>query len=160
RHFGLADAARRTAAERGDDRPDPHVDHERGTAMRNPVSYLTATALVAVGWLVSAPIANAEPYLAVQNGFKCGQCHVNPTGGGKRNLFGMVFARRQLAANTVLRDEKSGAGWNSSVTDWFGAGGDYRGGFKSVDVQNGSTSSETTTTKAQVYVEFKAVPNL
>lgn len=127
--------------------------------MRAPVLHLTAAALVAVGWLLSASIASAEPYLAVQNGFKCGQCHVNPTGGGKRNMFGMIYARTQLAARTVLRDEKD-VGWNSSVTDWFGVGGDYRGGFKNVDLPNGPDASETTTTKGAVYVEFKAVPNL
>ena len=127
--------------------------------MRTRNLNLTATALVAVGWLLSVSVAHAEPYLAVQNGFKCGQCHVNPTGGGKRNLFGMVFARTQLAANTVLRDE-AGAGWNSSVTDWFGVGGDYRGGFKNVDLPNGPDRSETTTTKGTVYLEFKAIPNL
>jgi len=128
--------------------------------MRNSVLKLTATALVVVGWLLSGSNANAEPYLAVQNGFKCGQCHVNPTGGGKRNLFGMTYARTQIAVRNVLRDEKSGAGWNSSVTDWFGVGGDYRGGFKSVDLQNGPDTSETTTTKGTVYLEFKAVRNL
>ncbi|HVY63406.1 MAG TPA: hypothetical protein VHH11_01140 [Gammaproteobacteria bacterium] len=120
---------------------------------------MTAAGLVAGGWLLCGGIANAEPYLAIANGFKCGQCHVNPTGGGKRNLFGMTFARIQLAANTVLRDEGA-TGWNSSVTDWFGIGGDYRGGFKNVDLPRGPDTSETTTTRGTVYAEFKAVPNL
>jgi hypothetical protein len=84
---------------------------------------------------------------------------VNPTGGGKRNLFGMTFARTQLAANTVLRDEGD-VGWNSSVTDWFGVGGDYRGGYRNVDLPNGPGTAETTTTKGAVYAEFKAVRNL
>jgi hypothetical protein len=127
--------------------------------MRLRFPRLTAATLAAVGWMLSASQANSEPYLAVQNGFKCGQCHVNPTGGGKRNLFGMTFARTQLAARNVLRDEGD-VGWNSSVTDWFGVGGDYRGGFKNVDLPNGPNASQTTTTKGTVYAEFKAVPNL
>ena len=127
--------------------------------MTSRITHLAAAMLVATSWLLSASLAHAEPYLAVQNGFKCGQCHVNPTGGGKRNLFGMIFARTQLAANNVLRDEKA-LGWNSSVTDWFGIGGDYRGGFKNIDLPRGPDTSETTTTKGAVYLEFKAVPNL
>jgi hypothetical protein len=127
--------------------------------MKSRFPRLTAATLATVGWLLSASSANAEPYLAVQNGFKCGQCHVNPTGGGKRNLFGMIFARTQLAARNVLRDEGA-VGWNSTVTDWFGVGGDYRGGLKNVDLPNGPNASETTTTKGTVYAEFKAVPNL
>jgi hypothetical protein len=127
--------------------------------MRAAIIHLTATAAFAVGWQLFAPIASAEPYLAIANGLKCGQCHVNPTGGGKRNLFGMTFARTQLAVNDVLRDDGD-AGWNSSVTDWFGLGGDYRGGYRNVDLPNGPDSSQTTVAKGTVYAEFKAVPNL
>jgi hypothetical protein len=115
---------------------------------------------IAAMWLFGmAGIAGAEPYIAVANGLKCASCHVNPTGGGKRNLFGMTFARTQLASRTVLPDD-DGPGWNSSVNKWFGIGGDYRGGYRAVDVGAAPSTSSTTVTRSTVYAEVKAVPNL
>lgn len=116
-------------------------------------------ASVALVWFICASVARAEPYVAVANGLKCAACHVNPSGGGKRNVFGMTFARTQLAARTVLRDDDD-VGWNSSVNRWLGIGGDYRGGYRDVDLDSGPDFSTTTVTKSTVYAEIKAIPNV
>ncbi|HVO47879.1 MAG TPA: hypothetical protein VMT29_16265, partial [Steroidobacteraceae bacterium] len=66
--------------------------------------------------------AHAEPYLAVQTGFKCGQCHVNPTGGGERTAFGNVFAQTQLAATRI----DTGDLWTGEINRFLSIGGDLR----------------------------------
>jgi hypothetical protein len=51
-----------------------------------------ATALVGATFALLAPSpANAKPEFAAQTGLPCGQCHVNPGGGGKLKPFGEQF---------------------------------------------------------------------
>jgi hypothetical protein len=119
---------------------------------------LFAAACVIFGIVLFAEPSRAEPYLAVANGFKCAQCHVSPTGGGKRNLFGMTYARTQLASRTVLA-ESDLPDWNSRFNKWFGVGGDYRGGYLDVDVPGRPSESQTRVTKSTVYAEVNAIPN-
>jgi hypothetical protein len=117
------------------------------------------TVCALVGLLIAAAPVWAEPYLAVANGLKCGACHTNPTGGGKRNVFGMTYARTQLARRTVLRDDGD-TGWNSSVNRWFGIGGDLRGGYRDVDLPGPVGSSDFAVSKGTVYAEVRAIPDI
>ncbi|HEY8520457.1 MAG TPA: hypothetical protein VIN61_10270 [Gammaproteobacteria bacterium] len=117
------------------------------------------SALLAAALLIAAGPARAEPYLAVGAGVKCVQCHVNPTGGGKRNLFGMTYARTQLARRTVFA-ESDLPDWNSSVGKWLGVGGDYRAGYFDTNVPGRPDESRTEVFKSTVQVEVRAVPQL
>ncbi len=51
--------------------------------------------------------AEAEPWFAVQQGFKkCSQCHVNgPAGGGMRNTFGQVWGQTAPARGSAHLDD-------------------------------------------------------
>jgi hypothetical protein len=72
---------------------------------------------------LSSISARAEPYLALQQGYKCSSCHVNPTGGGLRNEFGNVFAR------TVLPMHPTAGGalpWAGALGEYARVGGDLR----------------------------------
>ena len=66
---------------------------------RMPMLSLRLVTRVGVAFLAVAmwvDVSRAEPYLAVRNGFKCSQCHVNRTGGGKRTDFGFIFTQTAL----------------------------------------------------------------
>jgi hypothetical protein len=85
-------------------------------------------------WLaVSARLAEAEPYLAVQQGYKCVACHVNPTGGGLRNDFGTVFTENVLPANTF---PASFPVWTGKVFSLLRLGADLRASDSQTAVAN------------------------
>src|SRR5258708_18142740 len=73
--------------------------------------------------LLRAGAAAAEPYLAVETGYKCNVCHVNPTGGGLRNAFGLTYAKVLLPAETLDNALDS---WDGKLTDRLRVGRDLR----------------------------------
>src|SRR5450432_1716091 len=73
--------------------------------------------------LLQATSAQAEPYLALMEGYKCNVCHVNPTGGGLRNEFGTTYAKMLLPEQTIdgVLDK-----WSGKINDYVRIGGDLR----------------------------------
>lgn len=81
--------------------------------------------LLLLGGLALLPAASrAEPYLAIQMGYKCVACHVNPSGGGLRNALGTAFAQHAMAANEL---PERLSGWSGQIGEVLRLGGDYRG---------------------------------
>ena len=119
--------------------------------------------LVVVTFVLAAlapRVATAEPYLAVESGLKCANCHVNPSGGGKRNAFGTLYARNEISARALELSEGRMPWTGDVVSRWLSVGGDFRGGYTSVDVPGFAKQSDTDVSRATVYAEIRAVPNL
>jgi hypothetical protein len=116
-------------------------------------------ASVVLGLLLWGSAALAEPYLAVEAGLKCMTCHVNPSGGGKRTPFGMLYARNQIASRVVGAEDTT-MPWTGDIARWFAVGGDYRGGYESVDVPRLLDQSDVDTSRATLYAEVRAIPQL
>ncbi len=98
--------------------------------------------------------ALAEPYLAVRTGQKCMSCHVNPTGGGKRNDAGSIFGQHVLPARSVVD------AWNGRVSPYLALGGDLRGNLNVVDRAGTGTLSEFETQRVSLYLEITPVPDV
>jgi hypothetical protein len=101
------------------------------------------------------PCANAEPYLAVQTGFKCSQCHVNPTGGGLRTTFGDLFAQTQMPATHV---DVGPDNWTGDVTRFLRIGGDLRYNASVTQVPHTRNVDQFEMEQTRVYAEANVIP--
>lgn len=94
--------------------------------------------------------AQAEPYLAVQQGLQCVACHVNPTGGGLRNAFGAAFSQTALPAYMLPGDKPV---WYGKATDWLRLGGDLRASTARSEVPSQPSTSTQGLDQARLYVD-------
>src|SRR5580704_15408327 len=111
-----------------------------------------------LGLTLVSRIAVAEPYIAIQQGYKCNACHVNPTGGGLRTTFGDVFVENLLAANML----PAGAPvWTGQVVqDIVRVGGDLRTDWARTTEPHTSTVQQFSLEQARVYTDVSVIPNL
>jgi hypothetical protein len=112
------------------------------------------------GWLVAllafSGVAHAEPYLAARMGLKCAQCHVNPTGGGMRSVFGNTFAQTTLAAKRIGAEEDL---WTGQVMKFLSVGGNARANYNQEDVPHQSGTNDFGVEEARAYFDFGVIPN-
>ncbi len=105
--------------------------------------------------LLFTAAARAEPYLAVANGYKCGQCHVNPTGGGARTPFGEIFAQMSLPARHL---DTGTDVWTGALNRFIAVGGDLRYQFLAQQLPQTRTRNEFDLEEARVYLEASVIP--
>lgn len=117
-------------------------------------AYLTLLSLAAA--LLGATAAQAEPYLAVANGYKCGQCHVNPTGGGERTVFGEIFSQTVLPARHL---DTGSDPWTGQLNRYVAIGGDLRYDFTVQQVPNTLTTNQFDLQQARVYLSASVIPD-
>src|SRR5258706_5282815 len=119
----------------------------------------TIFAAILTAALLSPAASLAEPYLAVRTGFKCGVCHVNPTGGGKRTEFGSAYSQTALAAERL--DPATGkavpagaasdaAGWTRKLNHHFAIGSDLRAKLSGTRVPNSPPTVAVEPVSAQI----------
>ncbi len=126
---------------------------------RVPVTFLKkllAAAPVLMGLSLLTGVAQAEPYLAVQMGMKCSQCHVNPTGGGLRTPFGNLWAQTQMAAKKIGPNEEP---WTGQIGKVLSVGGNFRANYSTISVPDNGRSNSFDLQEARVFVDLALIPN-
>lgn len=119
----------------------------------NPRTWLASAAACAV--ILHTGASRAEPYLAVQQGYKCVACHVNPTGGGMRNEFGNIFAQNVLPARSL---DTGDSAWTGTLGRFASAGGDLRATWSATEVPGQDSTNEFDVAEARIYLRVEPIP--
>jgi hypothetical protein len=109
--------------------------------------------LHALALLLFTGCAAAEPYIAVQQGLACGQCHFNPAGSGLRNAVGNAIAQNVLPAHHV---DVAANAWTGEINSYIAAGGDLRADASWTNT--GAARSALSVEQARLYLGFSVVP--
>jgi len=125
--------------------------------------------------LLATSGARAEPYLAIQEGYKCSKCHVNMTGGGKRTDFGNIYVQTRLANkfldwrglfddeekidedNPIGTDSRSSF-FSGRLNDYIAIGGDLRMRYERTDTPSNPTQDVFNQSKQNLYLEINLIP--
>lgn len=126
-----------------------------GRAARRRIAPLLL-ALACVAW-AGPRVAVAEPYLAVQQGYKCVACHVNPTGGGLRNTFGLVFAENVMPATTLPANAPVWLG--QVLQDIVRVGGDLRTDWSRTTVPQSPSQQQFALEQFRMYADVTLIPS-
>lgn len=108
---------------------------------------------------------SAEAYIAVRTGYKCSQCHVNKTGGGKRTGFGSVYSQTRMPF-CHLSTQSHSSFFNNMINNHVSLGGNFRVSNNTV-VGTDSTRLPTESRfdnsivvpEASFYAEINLAPN-
>jgi hypothetical protein len=138
-----------------------------------PCNLLISLALCILGAIPLS--AWAEPYLAIQEGYKCSKCHVNMTGGGKRTDFGNVYVQTRLANSFLdwkrpgqkLEDEKENPAKTDSqssffsgrLNEYFAFGGDFRMLLEETTTPGGPSTQAFNQSKQNIYLSVDLIPD-
>lgn len=69
--------------------------------------------------------SGAFPRFALRMGASCQSCHVNPTGGGMRNIYGVVYGQEKLPAK-IWEQETEIENFSTQISEVIGIGADVR----------------------------------
>lgn len=130
--------------------------------MTNRSRCILLTAVVTLAAWCAVP-ALAEPYFAVRTGYKCGQCHVNNTGGGKRTGFGQIYANTRLPMFQLRAKGQTGF-FDTQLNETISVGGNLRVAehiaFEWEKEDLAPRTNATGFNEANVYLQVNVIPEI
>jgi len=108
--------------------------------------------------LLSAIPARSEPAFAVRTGYRCGQCHVNRTGGGLRTPFGSLYTQTTLPAELLQWRESSNL-LPADPDARFAIGADLRLQYLATRSDDFEDRASFEVPEANAYVEARLLPD-
>ena len=126
--------------------------------------------------LWGASSVRAEPYLAIQEGYKCSKCHTNMTGGGKRTEFANIYVQTRLANRfwnwrDILGEPDEGADdenpsntdssssfFSGRLNDYIAIGGDFRMRYEQTETPSNPTNDVFNQQKQNIYLQVDLIP--
>jgi hypothetical protein len=141
---------------------------------RSLVTCLAICILGSIPWGISS--VSAEPYLAIQEGYKCSKCHVNMTGGGKRTDFANIYVQTRLAneffdwrrfgkkpdddekENPVKTDSQNSF-FSGRLNEYVAVGGDFRVLLEETRTPGAASKQAFNQRKQNIYLEIDLIPD-
>jgi len=141
---------------------------------RNQSNWAALGILGLVLWGASS--VRAEPYLAIQEGYKCSKCHTNMTGGGKRTEFANIYVQTRLANRfwnwrDILGESDQGADdenpsntdssssfFSGRLNDYIAIGGDFRMRYEQTETPSNPTNDVFNQQKQNIYLQVDLIP--
>lgn len=142
-----------------------------------PIKNNLAVLCILASFLWAASSAQAEPYLAIQEGYKCSQCHVNMTGGGKRTDFANIYVQTRLTSNFLnwrgmlpesdedidteenpLKTDSTSSFFSGRLNDYVAIGGDFRALYERTETPEADTDDIFNQRKQNIYLEIDLIP--
>lgn len=123
---------------------------------------IRAAAIVVLGLLPLLPEAFALPRFAARTGAKCQSCHVNPSGGGMRQLFGAEFGREKLPVPSWQGESELGD-FSTLLTNFVGVGADFRTLYylrQIPDTGGASNRNAFFEMQGDIYLNFRIAKNV
>jgi len=117
------------------------------------------TCLTFLAIIACCAAAQAEPYLAIQEGHQCRTCHVSTSGGGMRNVFGNVFSRALLPAHTLGAKKSNSFKWNGEILKYLKAGANIRATKRRSKIPGRPSQSTSGIERTSIYVAIEPVKN-